>query len=88
MLFEKQKICITKILLENLICFYGKYHKSLIMSEVFYKKRVYYSTARPPASSTTSCLSATSSLQQISQFKRALPPSPHPQKYTTECPYV
>ena len=39
MLFEKQKICITKIPLENLICFYSKYHKSLIMSEVFYKKK-------------------------------------------------
>ena len=37
MLFEKKKISITKIPLENLICFYGKYHKSLIMSEVFYK---------------------------------------------------
>ena len=87
MLFEKQKICITKIPLENLICFYGKYHKSLIMSEVFYKKkRVYCSTARPPViSSTTSCLSATSSLQQINQLKGALPPPP---QYSTEYPYV
>ena len=48
MLFEKQKICITKIPLQNLVCFYSKYHKSLIMSEVFYKKKKsYYSTARP-----------------------------------------
>ena len=39
MLFEKQKICITKIALENLICFYSKYHKILIMSEVFHKKK-------------------------------------------------
>ena len=39
MLFEKQKISITKIPLENLKCFYGKYHKSLIMSEVFYEKK-------------------------------------------------
>ena len=39
MLFEKQKISITKIPLENLICFYGRYHKNLIKSEVFYKKK-------------------------------------------------
>ena len=84
MLFEKQKICITKIPLQNLICFYSKYHKSLIMSEVFYIKKEFTIVQLAPISS-TSCLSATSSLQQINQLMGTMPPPP---QNPTECPYV
>ena len=89
MLFEKQKICITKIPLENLICFYGKYHKSLIMSEVFYKKKEFTIVQLAHQLSRVQhhvCLRPRV-YSKLTNSRRPCPPPPPPQ-YSNECPYV